>query len=513
MPLGDDEPYPLAELRWVHFGDVTGHGKPEALVAIDASGGGTQFWGSLYVFSCVRGNLRLLSWFTTGDRSDRGLINAFPERGNLVIELNDPDRATADCCSDGVLRQRCRWRLSNITISDFTFNGNGAVGSTTPNNLDIAASAGNIRIGNNIFKNAPLSSIALHPESGQTQPITGVTIENNMFFGSRRAPIHIDSGAFANKESKACDEMGNYDTEPRIVRNVTIRRNFFEGNHTGAFGLNGQNIWIQENLMINNYDSGSQDCAGGVVAVASCSRTVQVLRNHIYNAGIGFRTILCPEPGSTSNGRNPNQGTNMVMAGGLELWGRDIHVENNVVRYFPDEGIFAGSVKDLFVQNYNVIENTSRSFVNPPPNSTDPQSRNAADQSDRSAIRVLNKQVTCTCISSNPNDCNQACNCANTAVFFCQHLFRGTNGVTINQSNTVRNVGTRFQRFGIEFLYRDSEVFGNVTEAEANTYRNILIPSGANTLDPNRAGAFCYDFRNIFENSTTPPISAACPTH
>ena len=111
-------------LKSVEFGDVTGDGRKEAIVAIgnlcDCSG----VWFGIYVYKLAgRKPTRLLWGFHTGDRAVGGLRDVYGQRGRLVVELNGrgsgpnspPENYNgAQCCTLDYTQRRYRWNGSRF---------------------------------------------------------------------------------------------------------------------------------------------------------------------------------------------------------------------------------------------------------------------------------------------------------------------------------------------------------------------------------------------------------------
>jgi hypothetical protein len=103
---GDDEPFSGLTLESVEFGDATGDGKSEAIVVLRYDTGGTQYSYYVYIYSMQAKQPVLLAYFHSGDRAASGLYKAYPQRGELIVELFDPAKQQGDCCSQGFVRRR-----------------------------------------------------------------------------------------------------------------------------------------------------------------------------------------------------------------------------------------------------------------------------------------------------------------------------------------------------------------------------------------------------------------------
>jgi hypothetical protein len=94
----------------VSYGDVLGDGKEEAIVTLMWQSGGTQTTSYVYVYGLGEHGPQLLAYCHTGDRSDSGLYGLYVRNNLLVFELFDPGRASAECCSSGVLVSSYKWQ-------------------------------------------------------------------------------------------------------------------------------------------------------------------------------------------------------------------------------------------------------------------------------------------------------------------------------------------------------------------------------------------------------------------
>ena len=107
---GLSEPVPAVSVDSVDYGEVTGDGKEEAFVALNYGTGGTANWDYLYVFRMRAGVPSLMEIMETGSRGSGGFVGVSVQRQVLVLDFADKDRMTGDCCSDGFIRVRYRWR-------------------------------------------------------------------------------------------------------------------------------------------------------------------------------------------------------------------------------------------------------------------------------------------------------------------------------------------------------------------------------------------------------------------
>jgi len=105
----DDAESPNFTFESVKFADVTGDGKEDAIVVLTFHSGGTQTSDYVYIYSLADGKPKLLAYCYTGDRAYSGLYEVYGEHGTLVVELQDPRKRSADCCSSGFVRTRYSW--------------------------------------------------------------------------------------------------------------------------------------------------------------------------------------------------------------------------------------------------------------------------------------------------------------------------------------------------------------------------------------------------------------------
>lgn len=102
----------------VNYGDVTGDGAEEALVAVPVEIRGSAIPHHVYIFTIENGKPKLLWDFDTGDRSDGGLRQLYADNGQLVIELYGKDRVVSSelykgdealCCPSSFTGARYTW--------------------------------------------------------------------------------------------------------------------------------------------------------------------------------------------------------------------------------------------------------------------------------------------------------------------------------------------------------------------------------------------------------------------
>jgi hypothetical protein len=86
LKAGDGRP------SYVNFGDITGDGAEEAMVALSIKNRGSAIPYYVYIFTMENGKPKVIWAFDTGDRADGGLRQVTAENGQLVIELFGKDR-------------------------------------------------------------------------------------------------------------------------------------------------------------------------------------------------------------------------------------------------------------------------------------------------------------------------------------------------------------------------------------------------------------------------------------
>jgi hypothetical protein len=101
---------PILRMVSVTYGDLDADGTEEAAVHLNYTEGGTANWDYLYVYKLVRTHLKLMSILKGGSRAYGGLNRVAIQNGLLTLDFADPDRRVGDCCSEGYIRVRYRWR-------------------------------------------------------------------------------------------------------------------------------------------------------------------------------------------------------------------------------------------------------------------------------------------------------------------------------------------------------------------------------------------------------------------
>jgi hypothetical protein len=82
----------------------------DAVVVLGYHTGGTAYWNYVYAFSLESNSPKLIGWFRAGSRADFGLYRVEVTNGGLVVDLFDPEHRAADCCSEGFVRTRYKFK-------------------------------------------------------------------------------------------------------------------------------------------------------------------------------------------------------------------------------------------------------------------------------------------------------------------------------------------------------------------------------------------------------------------
>jgi hypothetical protein len=104
--------------NFINYGDITGDGIEEAIVALGIDNHGSAIPYYVYVFAVENGKPKLIWDFETGDRADGGLRNVYADNAQLVIELFGKDRVIGGqlyrgeeglCCPGSFTHTRYKW--------------------------------------------------------------------------------------------------------------------------------------------------------------------------------------------------------------------------------------------------------------------------------------------------------------------------------------------------------------------------------------------------------------------
>jgi hypothetical protein len=109
--------------NFINYGEVTGDGVEDALVALGIDNRGSAIPHYVYIFTVEKGKPKLIWDFETGDRADGGFRNVYADNGQLVIELFGKDRVIGGqlykgdeglCCPSSFTRTRYKWTGKNF---------------------------------------------------------------------------------------------------------------------------------------------------------------------------------------------------------------------------------------------------------------------------------------------------------------------------------------------------------------------------------------------------------------
>lgn len=95
---------PSLILDRVHYGYLTSSKHLDAVVVLGYHTGGTAYWYYVYAFSLGSSPPKLVGWLRAGSRADSGLYWIQVSNRSLTLDLFDPQRRVADCCSEGFVR-------------------------------------------------------------------------------------------------------------------------------------------------------------------------------------------------------------------------------------------------------------------------------------------------------------------------------------------------------------------------------------------------------------------------
>src|SRR5712692_4895702 len=112
--------------NFINYGDITGDGVEDAMVALGVDNHGSAIPDYVYIFTMENGKLKLIWDFETGDRADGGLRNVYAENGQLVIELFGKDRVIGGqlykgdeglCCPSSFTLTRYKWKGKQFQLA------------------------------------------------------------------------------------------------------------------------------------------------------------------------------------------------------------------------------------------------------------------------------------------------------------------------------------------------------------------------------------------------------------
>ena len=101
---------PSVILDRVLYGYLTSAMQLDAVVVLGYHTRGTANRAYVYAFSLASDEPKLVGWFRAGSRADFGLYRVGVGSRGLTVDLLDPSRRIADCCSDGFVRTQYDFR-------------------------------------------------------------------------------------------------------------------------------------------------------------------------------------------------------------------------------------------------------------------------------------------------------------------------------------------------------------------------------------------------------------------
>lgn len=97
------------------FGDLDSDGRDEAAIISVCNTGGTGQFTEGYVYGMSSGKPKLLARFEGGDRAYGGIRTARIEKGQLIVERNDPGEIGANCCAELIVSTTYRLSGGRLT--------------------------------------------------------------------------------------------------------------------------------------------------------------------------------------------------------------------------------------------------------------------------------------------------------------------------------------------------------------------------------------------------------------
>lgn len=95
---------PSLILDRVQYGYLTSSKQLDAVVVLGYHTGGTAYWYYVYAVNLESNPPKLIGWLRAGSRADSGLYRIQVSNRRLTLDLYDPERKVADCCSEGFVR-------------------------------------------------------------------------------------------------------------------------------------------------------------------------------------------------------------------------------------------------------------------------------------------------------------------------------------------------------------------------------------------------------------------------
>jgi hypothetical protein len=203
-------------------------------------------------------------------------------------------------------------------------------------------------IANSDFEDSTGNAIEMY---AMNDKINDIWIHDTQVNYSAVAGIVIDTNSSADKygvfedDRKVCDSWAgshNYAwaDDPSLFRPRNIRigdHNIFNGNFQGSIAEGGRWVAVRNNTFTNNYITYNTKSSGGTMTFDECADTIQIYGN------------MMTGPNSTTSDLDQ----------GLELYGRNIYVQNNTIKNYPWAGVSTASPYNLFINDTNQITNNS----------------------------------------------------------------------------------------------------------------------------------------------------------
>ena len=101
----------------VAFGDLTGDGKPEAVILSICNTGGTGNFSEGFVYTLQTGKPRLVARIPGGDRAYGGLRGAWIENGQLIVDSNEVGEVGGACCPEFVVTTKYKLTAGKLVKS------------------------------------------------------------------------------------------------------------------------------------------------------------------------------------------------------------------------------------------------------------------------------------------------------------------------------------------------------------------------------------------------------------
>jgi hypothetical protein len=186
--------------------------------------------------------------------------------------------------------------------------------------------------------NGKINDVWIHDTHVNYSAVTGIVIDTSLV-DVNKVPVRED-------DRKVCDAWAGlhgiaWADDPSLFRPRNIRigdNNIFNGNFQGSIAEGGRWVAVRNNTFTNNYITYNTKSSGGTITFDECADTIQIYGNMMTG---------------------PNTTTSQV-DGGLELYGRNIYVQDNTITNYPWAGAAVASPYNLFIENNPSITNNSR---------------------------------------------------------------------------------------------------------------------------------------------------------